>query len=215
MICAGREVVPSYLEAVADLPPFASGRSEAADVVRKTASEVRAAARGMRGWVAQIPRLDLPGRCVSIVTAFHNLPDPHLEEERAFYEDFQERGTVRNKRLVLFVATQVWQTETDDGAPRLIGANLEVVSEFDPRNPNELRNMLRSHAAAEKILCDPSRLGRQDLWGGSQRTGILWVDRSYGLLEPMDFAASYDSDALTPELPADITAALKAFAVRY
>ena len=207
--------MPSYLNAVADLPPFGSGRSEAADVVRKTVTEIRAAARGMRGWVAQIPRTDLPGRCVSIVTAFHNLPDPHLEEERSVYENFEQHGRVGRKRLVLLVATQVWQTETDDGAPKLIGANLEVVSEFDPRKPNELRNLLRSQAAAEKILCDPSRLGRQDLWGGSKRTGIFWVDRSYGLLEPMDYAASYDNDALTPDLPADITAALKAFVVRY
>lgn len=176
----------------------------------------------MRGWVAQIPRNDLPGRCVSIVSAFHNLPDPHVEEEVNYYEDFLERGTTAvNKRLMLFVVTQVWQTEvsqTGGGKPRLIGAGIEAVTEFDPRAPTNLEDALRGGAAATRILCDSSRTGRNDLWGGSRRIGMFWADRSYGLLDTKDSSAAYRMDGkttLTPDLPADVVAALRAFVIRY
>jgi hypothetical protein len=217
--------VPSYLNATGALPSFAKGKSPIADELRTLSDAVRRASTGMRGWVAQIPRNDLPGRCVSIVSAFHNLPDPHVEEEVAHYEDFQERGTSgKNTRLMIFVVTQVWQTEGLE--PKLIGAGIEAVTEFDPRSTTSLRRALQTGLrsapqagdAVTRILCDSSRDGRNDLWGGSSRIGMLWADRSYGLLEARDFSAAYRMDGkteLTAKLPADVLAALRSFVVRY
>jgi hypothetical protein len=209
--------VPSYLNATGKLPYFLKGRSPVADELRTLSDAVRRASTGMRGWVAQIPRIDLPGRCVSIVSAFHNLPDPHVEEEVAFYEDFLQSGKTRkNRRLLLFVVTQVWQTES--GTPKLIGAGIEAVTEFTRQETTNLESVLRAEKAVVDILCDSSRNGRNDLWGGSSRTGLLWADRSYGLLESKDFSAAYRMDGttdITLDLPADVLAALQSFVVRY
>ena len=59
---------------------------------------------------------------------------------------------------------------------------------------------------------------RNEIWGGSRRIGLYWVDGSYGLGDPAPVSGAYELGAqarLTEPLPADIHAALRTFACRY
>ena len=213
----GDEVVPTYLNAIGIFPSFPAGRSPIVDELRTHSDAIRRAATGMRGWVEQIPRDDLPGSCVTIVSAFHNLPDPHVEEEMKAFEGFASRGRwTRRSRQILFLVTQVWQ---DKGAePKLIGAGIEVVTAFEKGRDANSASTLRTDEASAKILFDPDRSGRNKIWGGSRRVGAYWVDRSYGLGELSPVSGAYelgDQARLIKPLPSDIHAALRTFVCRY
>ncbi len=154
-------VVSDYLDAVGPYP---------AEVPKLTGE--------VYGWIAHYPRPRLPGRCMAVMAAFHNLRDPHLVEDIG-------RPLPKSGGL-LVVVRQVWQTEGPE--PRMIEASIEWTTEFGTSAPREVEDPL-----VEKLTFDHARMGQDRMWPGSQRAGMLWADRSFGVGPAKPYFARYDA----------------------
>ena len=82
----------------------------------------------------------------------------------------------------------------------------------------DLQHALRKQIAARRILIDETHRGRATHWGGSDRTGAFWTDRSYGLADTRPVSGRYRvarhvklEDGLDPT----VIDAMKAFAIRH
>ena len=198
--------------------PFPDAHSDPIVAVLATAlARLRGRETSLRALVTHYPREDLAGRCVAIVTAFHDLPDSTVAEDEAAFVEFVSalrRGIPASGTL--FEVRQVWQLA--GAQPRLIEATVDLTDAFNTFTPRYLPEGTFPDEAVHAITADVTRGGHFEYAGGGTRRGIIWCDRSMGLGEPRPWSAVYRlrperefGDALDPEL----IEALKRFVSRF
>jgi hypothetical protein len=221
-VISGRSVVANYLTATgqfltrqgSETHPECQEHFLALRRAFRKLDEMGAAAKG---FVAHVPRPDLPGKCFGIVAAFHDLPDPFLAADQNAYEDFQARLYDRAETPgMLFEVRQVWQTA--GGKPRLIEATVEVTSRFREFRLREIPRGFFPDSRVEQVTCDPLRGGHFEFYGGGMRCGFIWCDRSLGIGEAQPWSAAYrvfpNRDVRT-DLPGELVTALQEFVTRF
>ena len=129
---------------------------------------------------------------MAIMTAFHNLPDPHMVEERG--TDFPKQGAL------MVVVRQVWQLNVEN--PRLIEASVEWTTEFDTGQAVVRLGLIEDFTAAELTL-DLARSGQDCNWPGTRRKGLFFCDQSLGQGEPKPYYATYTETEWTASEPID------------
>ena len=212
----------AYLGAVGPFPEWRGGDADPASAAVHT--ELAEAFEGLGDRLERLqlvvthyPRPDLPGRCFALVVAFHDLPDPHIVQDRARYRRFLMRdGREPPMSGVLFEVRQVWQTA--GGAPRLIEATVEVTDRLTAAGGRNFGSSMFSNARVSEITCDITRGGHFGQYGRGTRRGLIWCDRSQGIGPPEPWSAAYRVSPrreLVVGLADSVTQALRAFASRF
>ncbi len=191
------------MDAIGPFPGAHAGRVAAE--LASAFAQLRGRPESLRALVTHYAREDLAGRCVAIVTAFHDLPDNTVTEDEAAFAEFVsalQRG-IPTPGMLLEVR-QVWQLAGSQ--PRLIEATVELTDAFDTFTPRHVFEGTFPDEAVQAITADITRGGHFEYAGGGARRGIIWCDRSMGLGEPRPWSAAYRlrparefGEALDPE----------------
>lgn len=197
-----------------------SGESLAADVHAELAraySNLRVRLPRLHAIVSHYPRPDLPGKCFALVTAFYDVPDPHIVQHQPSYQGFLMRDR-RGRPLhgAILEVRQVWQTE--DGEPRLIEATVEVTDGLTAPGDRALTSNLFRNARVSDLTCDKTRGGHFAVYGHGDRRGWIWCDLSFGVGATQPWSAAYRVSPrrkLETNLPRAMTEALREFAIRF
>ena len=166
---------------------------------------------------AHYARVDLPGRCIGIQVVFHNVPDPMVADDAVAAEEFARslRDTFGAPGM-MFEIRQIWQL--DGAQPRLIEAMVELTDDFDRLMQRQPPLGYFGDRAVDRITLDKARGGHFAAFGGGQRRGLLWVDRSLGIGTPDPWSSDYRlRPARVPDspLPPEVVQALREFVKRF
>jgi hypothetical protein len=221
-VISGRSVVPNYIKAMGEFLDWSAATNHPAcrehfEALRRAFDGLPDRYAGLRGFVAHVPRPDLPGKCFGVVATFHDLPDPFLVEDvgasneflACLYDKAETKG-------LLFEVRQVWQTA--GGEPRLIEATLEVTSRLREFRLRNIPSGFFGDDHVEQVTCDPLRGGHFESYGGGTRCGFIWCDRSFGIGAAQPWSAAYrvfPNREVRTDLPGELVAALQEFVTRF
>ena len=218
-----------YLEAMGPLDLDLVGEGLAATVARELARhwrELQAMARGplgrprLRVMANHYPRPELPGRCVALVVNFYTVPDAFVVEDEPLLGEFAEaiRRNERPEGLIVQIA-KTWQLQGDRA--RLIETVVDVTRDFRAEAPRWADWSFLGDSRAERMTNDAQRGGHFMPYGGGDRLGVGWWDRSFGLggAEPMSVAFRFTVLGPAPvskaePLPEEAATRLRAFVER-
>ncbi len=159
------------------------------------------------------PRIDLPGRCFTIQVTFFTVRDPYFDDE-GLTPELLER--IKGKIIdgLMFEVRKTYQTK--NGQRRLIEANVEVSEKVSGYFGRKGFPRLSGEKSLAGFAQDEFFGAHFQPYGGGERRGLVWYDRSFGLGKAAAWAVAFRAirssetaqSVKTAKLPPKLTAAL-------
>ena len=167
----------------------------------------------------QVVRADLPGDCVTLQATFFTVRDPYFDDGGLTPELMQKHAGKKIDGL-MFEVRKTYQIK--DGTPRLIEATLDASTELLGHFRRDGSATLFGEKSVGRFAIDNFFGAHFHLYGGGDRFGLAWFDRSYGLGKADEWSRAFrilrKSDApptmTTSKIPSETVRALKAFVTR-
>jgi hypothetical protein len=212
-----------YLVAMGELDLQAPKEGELArevtDALAKTWKELRAVAGKpvgtplLRILTKHYPRDDLPGRCFTIQVTFFTVRDPYFDDG-GLTPELAERVKGKVVDGLMFEVRKTYQTK--NAQRRLIEAEVEVTEKVGGYFGRKSFPQLSGLESVSGFAGDEFFGAHFQLYGGGERRGLVWYDRSFGLGKADVWAGVFrairSSEAAqkvkTAKLPPKLTAAL-------
>ena len=158
------------------------------------------------------PRIDLPGRCFTIQVTFFTVRDPYFDDRMT--PELLER--IKGKVIdgLMFEVRKTYQTK--NARRHLIEAEVEVSEEVVGYFGRKGFAQLSGLKSVAGFAHDTFFGAHFQPYGGGQRRGLVWFDRSFGLGKADVWTAAFRAirsseaaqEVKTAELPPKVAAAL-------
>ncbi len=175
--------------------------------LEKTWKALRAVAAGdlgeqpLRVMFKHYPREDLEKGCYTIHTAVFTLPDPFFDNG-ADLATLMENTKGKTIPGLLLEMRQTYRVKS--GAARMIEAGVEANPKVTGRfHRNAFAGLLQTPEVTA-FTKDAYAGGHFHVYGGGERVGIYWCDRSMGKGEPKPWGVAYRATRTTDEPRYDV-----------